>query len=167
MKKIVSLVLFLAIVSAVSGVILGYVNSITAPIIEANSMAAEKAYLEAMFPGAEVTIVTDQVADDVVKGAYIAEGQGYAFNCEANGFAGPVKVLVGMDNDGTIIAITPLEHGETAGFGAENFTEESIATFYLGKTIDQEVDMRAGSTFTSNAMKTITNAAKEAFKKLG
>ena len=43
MNKIVKLVLFLGIVSAVSGLLLGFVNDLTAPIIEKNANAAEYA----------------------------------------------------------------------------------------------------------------------------
>ena len=53
MNKIIKLVVFLGVVSAISGLLLGFVNDITAPIIEKNANAAEYATLEVMYPGAE------------------------------------------------------------------------------------------------------------------
>ena len=41
MNKIIKLVVFLGVVSAISGLLLGFVNDITAPIIEKNANAAE------------------------------------------------------------------------------------------------------------------------------
>ena len=66
MNKIVKLVLFLGIVSAVSGLLLGFVNDLTAPIIEKNANAAEYATLEVMYPGAEyekLDITNDVIGD--------------------------------------------------------------------------------------------------------
>ena len=51
MKKTIKLVLFLAIVSAISGLSIGYVNSFTEPVIKENAIAAEMKNLEVIFPG--------------------------------------------------------------------------------------------------------------------
>ena len=48
MKKALLLVVFLGIVSAISGLSVGYVNSITEPIIQDRLLAAEKENLEKM-----------------------------------------------------------------------------------------------------------------------
>ena len=85
MNKIVKLVLFLGIVSAVSGLLLGFVNDLTAPIIEKNANAAEYATLEVMYPGAEYEKL--DITNDVIAGAYEAKGQGYAFKCTGKGLS--------------------------------------------------------------------------------
>ena len=51
MKKALLLVLFLGVVSAISGLCVGYVNSITEPIIAEKLIAAEKENLEKMIAG--------------------------------------------------------------------------------------------------------------------
>ena len=174
MNKIVKLVLFLGIVSAVSGLLLGFVNDLTAPIIEKNANAAEYATLEVMYPGAEYEKL--DITNDVIAGAYEAKGQGYAFKCTGKGYH-EMTILIGLDYDGTIISVIPLEHQETSGFGAELFNpdnstegelfkDDAIASLYVGKTLDQEVDSRAGATLTSKAMVTMTNACKEAYKSI-
>lgn len=163
MNKIVKLVLFLGIVSAVSGLLLGFVNDLTAPIIEKNANVAEYATLEVMYPGAEYEKL--DITNDVIAGAYEAKGQGYAFKCTGKGYH-EMTILIGLDYDGTIISVIPLEHQETSGFGAELFKDDAIASLYVGKTLDQEVDSRAGATLTSKAMVTMTNACKEAYKSI-
>ena len=51
MKKIIHLTLFLAIISALAGGVLGLVNQITDPIIQEKKIAAVKSSLQAIFPG--------------------------------------------------------------------------------------------------------------------
>lgn len=168
MKKIISLVLFLGIVSAISGLLLGYINSVTEPIIAETAIKAEKANLELMYPGAEFKPVGENLQDDTILSIYEAEGKGYIFKLWGKGYSSSgITILAGFDYDGTIQNLVVLEQQETNGFGAENFKDENIQKLYIGKTLDQEVDMRSGSTVTSNAMKEMLNAAKAAFPKLG
>ena len=127
------------------------------------SNAAEYATLEVMYPGAEYEKL--DITNDVIAGAYEAKGQGYAFKCTGKGYH-EMTILIGLDYDGTIISVIPLEHQETSGFGAELFKDDAIASLYVGKTLDQEVDSRAGATLTSKAMVTMTNACKEAYKSI-
>ena len=163
MNKIIKLVVFLGIVSAISGLVLGFVNDITAPIIEKNANAAEYATLKIIYPETEYSKL--DISNDVVLGAYEAKGQGYAFKCAGKGYH-ELTVLIGLDYDGTITSVIPLEHQETSGFGAELFKEDAINSLYVGKTLDQEVDSRAGATLTSKAMVTMTNACKDAYKSI-
>ena len=64
--------------------------------------------------------------------AYAAEGQ-------ANGFGGPLKVLVGFEKDGTIRAVMVTQHNETPGLGskaAERKAQQSLWDFLSGKKVD-------------------------------
>lgn len=50
--------------------------------------------------------------------AAVLNGQeGQAVEVEANGFGGPMKVMVGIAADGTILGYEILEHSETPGLG--------------------------------------------------
>lgn len=166
-KKIIHLVLFLGVVSAISGLLLGWVNSFTAPLIAANNSATELKYIKQMY-GDDATIeVLDAYNGDVIKGAYVVSNGGYAFRCEAKGFDGDgITAVIGFDDNGTVVGVSTIKMNETAGFGAENFTADFVKEHYIGNTIDQEVDMRAGSTLTSNAVKTMINACKDAYKSI-
>ena len=79
MKKALTLVLFLGIISAIAGLGVGAVNSITAPLIEERLLAAERENLELMFPGAEFSAI-EGVSDEggYVTGVFEVAGEGYA-----------------------------------------------------------------------------------------
>lgn len=169
MKKIISLVLFLGIVSALSGLILGAVNSVTEPLIQEAAIKAEKANLELMYPGGSFKQVGENLTDGkTILGIYEVEGQGYVFKLWGKGYdADGITALVGFDKDGKITNVVALSQKETSGFGAEVFKDDSIQKLYIGKALDEDVDMRSGATITSNAMKGMIDAAKAAFPKLG
>jgi len=167
MKKTITLVLFLAIVSAVSGLLLGYVNSVTDPLIQEAAIKAEKANLELMYPNGEFAKVGDNLCDGkTILGIYEVKGEGYVFKMWGKGYSSSgITILAGFDKDGTVTKVVALEQQETSGFGSKVF--DQLDKLYVGKTLDQDVDMLSGATVTSNAMKGMFDAAKAAFPKLG
>ena len=105
MKKIIHLTVFLAIISALAGGVLGFVNQITAPIIAEKKIAAVKASLQEIFPSAtefaEITIEEN----DVVVNAYEATGVGYAFNVSIQGYKDVIEFIIGFDLNGKIAGL--------------------------------------------------------------
>jgi len=168
MKKTIKLVVFLAIVSALSGLCIGLVNSITEPIINENKIAAEKVNLEKMYPGAEFKSLDYSDEDGVIIGAYEVVSKGYIFKGKATGFNSSIDiiVLVGMDKNGTITNVIALQQSETKGFGSKCFDANNINNLYIGKKVNEEVDILSGATYTSNAMKEIMAKAQEAYGKV-
>ncbi|PKM81932.1 MAG: FMN-binding protein [Firmicutes bacterium HGW-Firmicutes-13] len=85
---------------------------------------------------------------------------GDVYEGEAQGFGGPVKVKVTMD-EGEIVDIEVVEHGETAGIGDVALEELS------GKIIEAQstegIDVKSGATFSSEA---IINAVNDALSKV-
>ena len=163
MKKTVQLVLFLAIISFISGLSIGVINSFTEPVIEANAIKAENKNLELIFPGANFE-AKDYVDDDgVIIGVYEVENTGYVFKATATGYnsSTPIICLIGMDNDGTIVNVVALEQQETSGVGSKCFETNNIEKLYMNKKLNENIDSITGATFTSNAMgKMITSAWK-------
>ena len=168
MKKTIKLVLFLAIVSAISGLSIGFVNSLTEPVIEKNAIAAEMKNLEVIFPGGEFTSVDYTDSEGVILSAYKVEGKGFVFKATAKGYnsSTPIIALIGMDDNGTIVNVVALQQAETSNIGTRCFEKENVKSMYVGKTIDEEPDMYTGATFTSNAMKTMIIKAQEAYGKV-
>lgn len=164
MKNTIKLVIFLAIVAALSGLVLGYVNSITKPIIEENEIKVEKQNLEKMCPGAEFTIMEFDEMPEEILGVYEANGTGYIFKCAARGYHDDITTLIGLDYDGTIFDVIILSNSETSGVGTKVF--DKLDSLYIGKTIDQDVDILSGATYTSNGMIKMINASKDAFKSI-
>ncbi|MFI3284740.1 MAG: FMN-binding protein [Erysipelotrichaceae bacterium] len=153
MKKIISLMAFLGLVSAISGGVLAYVNSITAPIIANMSIAQEKANLEIIFPGTTYEEVSLADETGLVTGGYIAQNEGYIYKAEVYGYSStPIIFMVGIDNDGAIAGFSVLSHQETSGIGSRIATDE-YSNLVLGLTASDTVDTLSGATVSTSAVK--------------
>lgn len=166
MKKNLHLFLFLAVVAAISGLLIGYVNSIVDPLIKANDVKAENQNLAKIFPDSTFTELTYDKSDGTVLKVYRAEGAGYVVKATAVGYnaSDPLIVLIGFDNEGQTVAVIPLQMQETNGYGSRCFEENNIADLYLGRALNEDVGLLSGATLTSQAMKTAIQAAQAAIK---
>ncbi len=162
MKKALQLVLFLGIVCLVSGLAVGYVNGITAPIIEESLLASEIENLEAMYPNAEFSALDVDDDTGIVTGAYEVEGEGYVVKVEVTGYnsSTPIIALIGFDSEGTITGLMVIQQQETSGFGSLVFEEDNIDSLFVGKTLSEESDLLSGATVTSRAMQNAVAAAQ-------
>lgn len=151
MKKIIHLTLFLALISALAGGILGYVNQITDPIIQEKKIAAVKTSLQAIFPGAtEFAEITIDENDMVVK-AYEAAGAGYAFNVSVQGYKDVIEFIIGIDVSGKIVGLSMNYVNDTPGLGTKVGESEFINSI-VNKTIDDKLDTISGATISSSAV---------------
>ena len=91
-------------------------------------------------------------------------GKGYVVTASAQGYGGPVNLMVGFDENGTITGVKMLEHQETPGFGAK-LAEDSYGAGYVGKTASDytEVDGISGASITSKAYKKALGTAFELY----
>lgn len=151
MKKIIHLTLFLALISALAGGILGYVNQITDPIIQEKKIAAVKASLQAIFPSAnEFTEITIDENDMVVK-AYEATGVGYAFNVSVQGYKDVIEFIIGIDDAGKIVGLNVNYVNDTPGLGSKVGEAEFINSI-INKTIHDKLDTITGATISCLAV---------------
>jgi electron transport complex protein RnfG len=165
MKKIIHLTLFLAIISALAGGVLGFVNQITSPIIAEKKIAAVKASLQEIFPGAtEFAEITIDENDIVVK-AYEATGAGYAFNVSVQGYKDVIEFIVGIDTTGKIVGLQMNYVNDTPGLGTKVAESEFINSI-VNKNIDDKLDTISGSTISSKAVIKGIDAAIAVFESL-
>jgi Na+-translocating ferredoxin:NAD+ oxidoreductase subunit G len=152
MKKIISLTLFLALASALAGAVLAGVNSITSPIIEEQKIAAVKASLQEIFPGAsdfkEVASFTD--ASDLVDNVYEASGKGYALKVSVQGYKDVITFIVGFDLSDKIVGFKVTSVNDTPGIGSK-VGEAGFASSIVGKGVSNKLDTIAGATISSSA----------------
>lgn len=157
----------LLICGAVAAALAG-VNSITAPIIRAAKAEKAKAAIEAVLPGGgQATIFADDTG--LVRAVYESE-VGYAVKVTPTGFNGQIEMMVGIDKEGNVLAISIISQTETAGLGAvaaantgsgKNFREQfagasgSVSVSKDGGAIDAIT----GATITSRAICEGVNAA--------
>ena len=166
----------------ISVALLAYVNELTkGPIAEAKAKALREAG-KAVVPGFD----NDPIAEKRVQemdGASFAiypatkEGQyiGAAVEAISMGFGGELKVLVGFDAQGNILAYSVLQHAETPGLGSK-----SVDWFKKGNPGDitgmnpgqgeltvskdgGQVNAITASTITSRAFLAAVNKAYAAF----
>ncbi len=188
MKKLESsfknMVSVLTVVAVVAGLLLGYVNKLTAePIAQANAKALSDA-IALVVPGFDNepaanpdTIEVDGVTYKIYKATKGDKFIGAAVESSANGFGGALTVLVGFDADGKIIDYSLLSHAETPGLGskAADWFKKGGKGDITGKnpgdkplTVSKdggEIDAITASTITSRAFLNAVNAAYAAYAK--
>ncbi len=171
MKDIIKPIVVLASICLVVTAVLAYVNTITAPIIQA---AAEKAAAQARaevlteaknFEKLDIPGLPEGVTD-VFKGS---NDTGYVIMMQSKGYGGDIKLICGIRPDGSIEKIKTLSHSETSGIGSRVVDNQSgYSDRYAGKTIAdyEQVDAVSGATISSKAYKNAVGLALRAFDKV-
>ena len=172
MKKILHLTLFLALISGIAGIALGFANDMTAPVIEANNLKAEKANLKVLFPDVTddaFSIVNENVSDTIQK-VFEVEGHGYIFKMQVKGYKEGTTFLVALNNDGTVYDYVAISNGDTQGLGTK-VTEDAYREKLKGKNAangDILSDTISGATVSSKpVVEGIAEAAKYQIDELG
>ena len=100
--------------------------------------------------------------DETIAAVYKGE-TGYVVETVTNGYAGEIRMLVGVDNDGTVRGLTVRSMEETWGLGAQALTDTDFLVQFLFTQGDAEVgetvDALTGATVTSKAIARSVNAA--------
>ena len=196
MVKILKDALVLAIITIVSGALLGGVYKITeGPIAEQNEKTKIKAY-NSVFNELD----TYENIDNLTDAKKAIETAGYnavilneavrAFDKDSkelgmiltvtdkDGYGGDIKITIGIDCEGTITGLEILEINETAGLGMKA-KEESFRKQFVGinadkieytkngKTQPNEIDAISSATVTTSAVTDGVNGGIIAFKTLG
>ena len=172
MKKILHLTLFLALISGIAGIALGFANEMTAPVIEANNLKAEKANLKVIYPDVAdeaFTIVNENVSDTIEK-VFKVEGKGYIFKMKVKGYKEGTSFLVALNADGTVYDYVAISNGDTQGLGTK-VTEAEYRETLKGKNAADEsilADTISGATVSSKpVVEGIVEAAKYQIDELG
>lgn len=169
MKKILSLVVSLTVISGVCAAVLAYVNSITADPIKATAAANEQKAIMAVLP---VGVTTVEPSGDYFVGkdasgkvvGYAAKGK------DGGGYGGDIVLMVGFLSDRkTLVCYKTLAAAETPGLGmklktpefADQFRGKDATTLKLKKK-GGEIEAITSATITSKAViKAIADAQKK------
>ncbi len=152
MKEILKLVLSLTFICALAGASLAYVSRRTAEPIEHAKVQQRNEKMALLLP-AEVstTALLDIGAGTgvTVYGAYGQDGGLLAYCAESadpSGFGGEIRVLVGLNLDGTIRGVLVSENSETPGIGSQVCERSARGSFwdlFRKKQADSHADARA------------------------
>ena len=159
MKKNLSLVLSLTLISGVCAAVLAYVNALTREPIAATAAANEQKAIKAVLPSEVATVAA---AGDVFVGKDAA-GQvvGYAAKgTDAGGYGGDIVLMVGFERDKkTLVCYKTLAASETPGLGmklnapefAGQFRGKDATTLRLKKK-GGDIEAITAATITSKAV---------------
>lgn len=156
MKKLIYLSCFLAVVGALSALLLTVVNNQTKGIIQESANERQRQNLGQMFPGnvdfEPVALVGNPTTiREIVAVNENGATKAYAFTIETNGYGGAFRFIVGVNIDGTYTGFSVLNHSETPGFGAA-MTEPKFTEQFPGTSIEAGIDGVSGATRTTNAI---------------
>ena len=129
-SSITNMVIILTLIAIIAGGILAYVNSATKQQIENINKEKLNAGIKEVMGGGDVKTSKPDTLKKVINNknkifvvydvsSTSNEPIGKAVETTENGFGGDLKVLVGFDNEGTILGYTILKHTETPGLGAK------------------------------------------------
>ena len=160
-KPIIVLVVICLVVSA----LLGFTNSVTAPIIEENERIAAEQTRAAVLEGSNgfTEIECDTAALGITSAYKENNGLGYVITAANKGYGGDVVVTVGLDADGKVVGLSANVGTETSGVGTKAGAEAYTGN-YIGLSGNcDSVDTISGATYSSTAVKTGVNAALAAY----
>lgn len=184
MRSIIKPAISLLAISGIAACLLGYVNAITAEPIAVAELDTIKASVKEVLPevdnisendiinvedeNTDVTqyIVAKNAAGDVI---------GYAISVTTNGFGSGLKLMYGIDTEGTITGLSVLDcSNETPGLGANIGTDASFREQFKGVSSDVavvkdggNVNAITGATITSRAVANATNTALKFYNEGG
>ncbi|MDR3255903.1 MAG: RnfABCDGE type electron transport complex subunit G [Synergistaceae bacterium] len=177
-KKIIKLGVVLFTVTAITGLVLGVVNEITAEPIRLTQERLRNEALAGALPEAEKfeTVELEGSADPIIKdvqaGYSGGSAAGYCVTVAPSGFAGPIEIVVGITPSGSVRAIRILSQSETPGLGAEaslprfsgqydNKASDELVVVKTPPSAGNEIQAISGATITSSAVTLGVNKALE------
>ena len=170
MKKILTAALVAAMLFCVATGALAATNSVTAPIIEAATIAAQNAARTELLPEADSFSKVEGIAVENVSDVYVADnGTGAVITSAGKGYGGTMTVMVAFTPEGTIKQLKVTEAAETKGIGSNVSEGVSYWENYTGKSADKalvlgiDVDAYTGATISSKALNAAVNSAIEAY----
>lgn len=181
MNKICKLGLVLCAITAVTGVILGGVYTMTLEPIRATKERQKMEALAATLPGAkefkQIEIKGDPgIITEINEGTDGGNLVGYNFTVTPKGYGGIIEIVAGIEKDGKLMDIRILNMSETPGLGAKapepafagQFKNKKAERLMLVKTTpasENEIEAISGATITSNAVTNGVNTALEYWQK--
>lgn len=167
-KEYVYPVIILTVICLVTTLLLAVTNSVTAPVIAANTEATQNAAREALLSDAdsfEQVEITDgdyaassdgkAVVQEVYQGSKGGDAVGYVMTVSTKSFGGDLIMMVGVDSTGAVTGIQIISHSDTSGVGTKNFTDDYLGQ-YVGMTEIQDENVKKDPQMTG---KYITGAS--------
>ena len=184
MREMLSMIMVLTVLTAVSGGLLAAVKVKTEPQIVEQELKFQKApAIKAIFADATNNPIQERFDVKTEDGELqifpttLADGvKAVAFDAKGTGFGGPIGLMVGVNLDtDEIIAVRVTTHSETPGIGSRAKEDPSFAGQFAGMSMTSnfgtkgqggDIDAMSGATVTSVGVSQAAVAAQDLYKKL-
>ena len=172
-NKIYKPIVVLSVICIVITGALALTNSVTQPIIEAATIAAQTAARKELLPEADDFTKVEGLSVANVVEAYTANnGVGIVVTSTGKGYGGNITVMTAFTPEGTIKQIKVTEQAETKGIGSKVAGDPSFWTRFEGLeakplVLNDDVDALSGATISSKALTAAVNSAIEAYNAIG
>ena len=172
-NKIFKPIVVLCVICIVVTGALAATNGMTAPIIEAATLAAQEAARTELLPDAQSFEKVEGIDVANVSDVYRTTNDvGVVITSSAKGYGGDVVVMTAITPDGTIKQIKVTEQSETKGIGSNVVATPSYWERYEGASagqalvLNQDIDAYSGATISSKAVLSAVNSAIEAYNQI-
>ena len=180
MNKILKLAIVLFLVCAVAAGALGFVNNLTAPIIEAQAQAKTAAAFATVMQadGYEEIEFDKEGFPTVVTIHRATNGAGHVVTSTFSGAQGNITLACGVDPDFKCTGISVIEHSETSGLGANAASTAEVGVKFRAQFVGQDetialsnaggtIDALTGATITSRSIAGAVAESIRVVKSLG
>lgn len=141
-------------ISVVVALLLGIVNSVTAPIITAAQEAATAEAMSQVLEAKHYVRATEAEWDleeiPNLTALYIASNDdgyvGYVAEVAPSGFGGTISMVVGVDMDGKVTGVQVTEQAETSNIGSKVVKDQSVLDRFVGMSHENgEITVNSGA----------------------
>ena len=179
MNKILKLALVLLAVSAVVAGVLGVINELTYPVIDAQKQAKTAEAFASILQAERYDEIEFENPDfPTVLTVHKAGDAGYVVTSKFSGAQGNITMAVGVDGDNKCTGISIIEHAETSGLGANAASTGEVGVKFREQFVGQDesialsnaggsIDALTGATITSRAITEAVATSIQAVKTLG
>lgn len=164
-QEMIKPLLVLVIICLVVSALLGFTNSVTAPIVEENERIKAEETRQSVLAGSQsfTEIDCDTEALSITSAYKEDSGKGYVITAGRKGYGGEVVVTVGIDGSGKVVGLSANVSTETSGVGSKAglpaYTDK-----YVGLSGSANgVDTISGATYSSTAVRNGVSAALAAY----
>lgn len=160
--KMKSVITPIAVIAAAALILFGSGMALSG-IAAQNSEAECEEMLETLLPGSESFEWEDYDGEDESIEAVYKGDNGFVIQTASYGYAGNIRVMVGVSNEGSVTGLVVRDLSETWGLGANALTDVGFLAQFLGTSGDAEIgvnmDAMTGATVSSKAVARAVNSA--------
>lgn len=146
-----------------SAVLLLGVYNLTLDVRKENQEKELQAKMEVLLPGSKTFTAEEYTGEDQNIACVYKGETGYVIGTTTAGYAGTIRMLIGVHSDGYVTGLQVRQMEETFGLGGEALTDWAFLAQFLrtegDASVGENVDAITGATVTSKAIARCVNSA--------